>query len=844
MSATIDFGIDLGTTNSSIAHSREGVVHVVPNDERSLVTPSVVYIERTGRMLVGKRAYDTWAQDPQNVQAEFKRWMGYNDRMPFPASGRSMLAEELSAEVLKALLADVATETQDRVTSAVITVPAAFGSLQCDATGRAARLAGLQNTPLLQEPIAAAIAYGATPQSRDQRWMVFDLGGGTLDIAIVSTRNDCLTILEHQGDNRLGGKDVDRIIAEEMLYQPLSAAFPLPDRQQQPREHERLMRMLVRQAELAKVQLSDREQVTVELFGLGSTQDGKAIEMTLTIDRADVEAKVRLLLDRCMQLAQRALTGARMSGADLDRVLLVGGPTQMPVVRAALGATISPRLDFSLDPLTVVARGAAMYASTLERTVAPQPASEGAGGSEGAATSGVVPVQLAYERASGTAQSPVAGVLPADSGIHEVKIQSAGGFWNSGWVAVADGCFQLEVMLERQKPSTQFSVAARDAQGRAIAVHPDKFAIAYMLPMAAPPLPHTIAIELTTSHGVSTFDTVFRRHCPLPAETRRTYRADRTLRPSEVGATLPIKFWEIDVSEDHNEKWWAGCVHIRSEAIRRPLLEGTELEVTVRIDQSRKMTAEVFVPLLNQSFTDGVYIPDPPAAQSQLKEQLDLCFEQVDYIIREIYETDREDLRERAHQLRKHLETIYERMGTLEKQHANDPDAMLGPTEELRSVRLQLAHLEEQLESSEGRASLTRTVRAEARFTEQVVTHCGTDQDKSDAARLQAQMARYAEAEDARGLKWIREQMLEVRALILDQQPWFWENVLTFLKQPGRRFLNVERAQHWILRAEHAQQSRNLPQLRECVNRVWELQPPDQVQMAKQQAAQSGLRGV
>ena len=204
-------------------------------------------------MLVGKRAYDTWPQDPQNTQAEFKRWMGFSDPLNFPASGKTMSAEELSAEVLKALRADATRQTQEAVDAAVITVPAAFGSLQCEATGRAAKMAGFEQAPLLQEPIAAAIAYGAGPSSRNQRWMVFDLGGGTLDIAIVSTRNGRLAVLEHQGNNRLGGKDIDRVIAEALLLPPLRPDVQPADAKADPQAFDRFIRAVGPSAEQAKI---------------------------------------------------------------------------------------------------------------------------------------------------------------------------------------------------------------------------------------------------------------------------------------------------------------------------------------------------------------------------------------------------------------------------------------------------------------------------------------------------------------------------------------------------------------------------------------------------------------
>ena len=836
---TIDFGIDLGTTNSSIACCRDAVVRLFESEDGSTTTPSVVYLSGDGRLLVGRRARDAWVADPTNTQAEFKRWMGYSDKLEFPGAGRAMAAEELSAEVLKTLVADVRRTTQEEVRAAVITVPAAFGSLQCDATARGAKLAGLEHSPLLQEPIAAAIAYGASPSSRDKRWMVFDLGGGTLDIAVVSTRNGRLAVLDHQGDNRLGGKDFDRIIAEKLFLPPLTQQFALPGAKDDARAYERLMRGLIRKAEEAKIALSKTAKIDVELFDLGNDRDGKPIRASVTLDRAEVDESIRPLVDRCIILANRALEGARLSGADLDQILLVGGPTQMPIVRQALASQVSSRLDCSLDPMTVVARGAALYASTLEATAA---TSIGVSVPTSAAVAaGAVPFELSFERASGTLQSPVAGIFPSDTPVHEIKIDSEGGLWTSGWMVLQNAMFQVEVMLSDSKAVTKFNIGGRDHVGRPIEVSPSTFSIAYMLPMAAPPLPHTIAIELTSRAGDSSFDTVFARGCPLPAEARKSYRCDQTLKPSEQSATLPIKFWEIDVSEDPREKWWAGCVHIRADQIRRPIVEGSEIELTIKIDSSRKMTVEAFVPLLNQSFTQGVYLPDPPSARSQLQQQLDLCFARLDHVFKLAYETEREEIQQRARDLQLTLEHVAEQAGE-KADRGGDPDADLGPAEILRKVRMQLAQLEEQL-NVEGPSTLGREVRAEARWTDHVVTHCGTESDKTEMQRLRAQVDKLADANDERGLRWARQQLGELRGGILDHQPWFWLNVLRFLKAPGRHFVNQPEAERWLIKAEQAEREQNFVNLRAAVCKVWEMQTPDQVELSKQQAAQSGLRG-
>jgi molecular chaperone DnaK len=840
MPSTIDYGIDLGTTNSSIACCRGGEVRVFQSNEQMSVTPSVVYVSKTGRMLVGRKAYDNWVQDPRNTQAEFKRWMGYNDRLAFPASGKNMSAEELSAEVLKALRADVSRATQEDVRAAVITVPAAFGTLQCDATGRAATMAGFEQAPLLQEPIAAAIAYGAAPDSRNQRWMVFDLGGGTLDIAVVSTRNGRLAVLEHQGDNRLGGKDIDRLIAEGCFFEPLKAAFNLPDRLSDPQAYDRLFRHLVRHAEQAKIVLSSAPQTVVELFDIGDDKDGKPLELTLTLTRADMESKIRPLVDKCLELATRALEGARLSKADLDRTLLVGGPTQMPVIREALLSGIGAKLDTSLDPMTVVTRGAALYASTLELTVAPA-ASAGLAAPKTVAP-GTVHVELSFERASGTLQSPVAGVVAPGSAVHEVKIDAEGGFWTSGWLPLAGGCFQADVMLSDRKPLTKYKLIGRDRSGRELVLDPAEFAITHMLPMAAPPLPHTIAIELSTDKGVTQWDAVFKRHCPLPAETRKTYRAEHTLRPSEMDQTLPIKFWEIEVSDDPQEKWWAGCVHVRAEKLKRPLLEGSEIELTIKIDPSRKMTVEVFLPLLNQSFVEGVFVPDPPSARSQLQQQLDLCFERLDHVRRMIYEQDRDEFRERAEMLQLRCESIFEQVSEDEKRGNTDPDAALAPTDSLRKIRTQLCQIEEQMESG-GESALARKVRSNARWTQEIVDLYGTELDKAEFSRIQKQLEKYLIAQDVRGLKWVEQEIIPVWWRILQEKEWYWRNAFDLCKRVDRRYINQAEAQVWIARGEEARAQSNVTELRKCVCRLWELTAPDQVKMAQEQAAQTGLRG-
>jgi molecular chaperone DnaK len=256
-----------------------------------------------------------------------------------------------------------------------VTVPAAFTALQCDATARAARLAGFEEYPLLQEPIAAAIAYGAEAGVRDQRWLVFDLGGGTLDVAVVSTRDGSLNVLEHRGDNHLGGKDVDRALAR-------TCARALPRGTVRAAARGRRRRRAQRDccegsrfiAEYAKIELTTADETIVSLIDLGDDREGRPIEAELPLTRARLESGVAApLVERCMRLAGRGARGRARQGLGL-RPRASRRRADADALRARrLAAHVGARVDSSLDPMTVVARGAAAYASTVERSASAGP---------------------------------------------------------------------------------------------------------------------------------------------------------------------------------------------------------------------------------------------------------------------------------------------------------------------------------------------------------------------------------------------------------------------------------------------------------------------------------------
>ena len=349
-------GIDLGTTNSLAALWRDGAPVLVPNALGQVLTPSVVSLDKTGEILVGAAARDRLSSHPELSVAAFKRFMGTSRE--FPLGPRRFRAEELSAFVLRALKADAEAFLGQPVEEAVITVPAYFNDAQRKATRIAGELAELKVERLLNEPTAAALAYGlqARAAGREGKILVFDLGGGTFDVSLLDCFDGVMEVRASTGDNFLGGEDfVDAIVAwfldEVGVPPPDPAALPP------------WWGTLRRQAEQAKRQLTDRQEAEIEL-----TWDGRSRRARLSRER--FAALAEPLLQRLRRPVERALQDARIRPEALSEIVLAGGATRMPMIRR-LAAQLFGRLPLvQVNPDEVVACGAAVQAGLKQRDAA------------------------------------------------------------------------------------------------------------------------------------------------------------------------------------------------------------------------------------------------------------------------------------------------------------------------------------------------------------------------------------------------------------------------------------------------------------------------------------------
>ncbi|RZI82654.1 MAG: molecular chaperone HscC [Rubrivivax sp.] len=346
-------GIDLGTTNSLIAIWQDGQARLIPNSLGGFLTPSCVSLDDDDTVLVGQAAQERLQTHPDRSASVFKRYMGSNKVLRL--GKREFRPEELSALVLKALKADAEAALGKPITEAVITVPAYFSEAQRRSTRVAGQMAGLKVDRLLNEPTAAALAYGMHHLGSESRFLVFDLGGGTFDVSILELFEGVMEVRASAGDNFLGGEDFANALVDLFM-----AGAKVPDKL---RKDPMFMQRLLAQAEQAKRGLSGKPQATM------SVRQGKT-EYTMTVDEAALEQACAPLLKRLRTPVERALRDANLRGSELDRVVLAGGATRMPMIRRLVTMMFGRFPSVELNPDEVVALGAAVQAGLKAKDAA------------------------------------------------------------------------------------------------------------------------------------------------------------------------------------------------------------------------------------------------------------------------------------------------------------------------------------------------------------------------------------------------------------------------------------------------------------------------------------------
>jgi len=371
-------GIDLGTTNSCVAVMEGGKPTVIANAEGFRTTPSVVAYTKNQDQLVGQIAKRQAVMNPENTFYSSKRFVGRrvdevneeskevsyviekagsNVKLKCPILNKQFSPEEVSAQVLRKLSEDAGKYLGENVTQAVITVPAYFNDSQRQATKDAGKIAGLEVLRIINEPTAAALAYGLDKKS-NERILVFDLGGGTFDVSVLEVGDGVFEVLSTSGDTHLGGDDFDRVIVDHL------AAIFKSNEGIDLRQDKQALQRLTEAAEKAKIELSNATQSEINLPFITATPEGpKHLDLTLT--RAKFEELAANLIDRCRVPVEQALKDAKLSTGEIDEIVMVGGSTRMPAVKELVKRITGKDPNQTVNPDEVVAVGAAIQGGVL-----------------------------------------------------------------------------------------------------------------------------------------------------------------------------------------------------------------------------------------------------------------------------------------------------------------------------------------------------------------------------------------------------------------------------------------------------------------------------------------------
>ena len=613
----IDFGIDLGTTNSAIAKMDRGEVTIIKSDTLKDTLPSCVSINKKKNIKVGDGAYNdmksdkrratkSWKKETSNTYLEFKRKMGTDSTYASSNLGQELTSEELSAEVLKTLKSFVTDET---VSSIVITVPAMFKINQKDATARAARLAGFEHCELLQEPVAAAMAYGLNAEQKNGTWLVFDFGGGTFDAALLKVEDGIMQIIDTEGDNYLGGKNLDYALVDKIIIPYLQGNYSIDGILADKEKKEILRDAMKTYAEDVKNQLSfkAREDIISNLGDLGEDEEGNEIELDLSVSQEDLVPIFSPIFQTAIDITKKLLERNNLTGQNLDKLILVGGPTHSPILRQMLREQVTENVDTSIDPMTAVAYGAALYASTIDSKVKEQ------------VNAGTVALHLDYEATTVESvdylninidKSACVGYVPDNLMAEIVRGDKA---WSTGRFSLTESVDVQELNLIEGK-SNSFTIIVYDAQGNTVPCSPSEFNIIQGAKVGSAILPYNIGIEVWDSvRSKAVFSSIkgLEKTKALPATgVRNGLKTTTEIRPGNDADCMKIPIYQAG---DKGEGLPAACfelvheVRFTGENLPALLPAGSDVDLTMKVDTSENISLSVYIPALNH--TEEVSVP-------------------------------------------------------------------------------------------------------------------------------------------------------------------------------------------------------------------------------------------
>jgi molecular chaperone DnaK len=819
---TYYLGIDLGTTNSAAAVFDGERISVVRTTQGTLLTPSIVRYDSRGTLTVGAKAAKFLDSDPKNTRAEFKRLMGTASKLDFPAAKLAKLPEELSADVLRSLRNDVKDQYGFLPEQAVISVPALFELPQSAATTKAALLAGFTKVELIQEPIASALAAGWTASEGVGFWLVYDLGGGTFDASLLETRDGMLRVVGHDGDNFLGGRDFDWAVVDWILEEVSKTEGLQISRADA--KWASAIRKLKHAAEEAKIELTRSETADVSVPEF-IEHEGRTIEVSLTLDRSRLEQLTAPLVQRSIEVCRRLLQAQQAQA--LSRIVLVGGPTMMPWLRRMVSEALQAPFAEGLDPMTLVAQGAAVYAATAGLDMQPAKVES---------TSGCK-LWLQFPAMSSDLQPYIVGkLLPDERGQGDLpqrlRLVRADGMWQSPEMAIdPDGGFVLQVELLPRRPNV-FKVEGILADGKVVAMQPATVTIVQGLTIADPPLSRTIGV----ARASNTVQVFFEKGTPLPA--RRTISLTTVESVAPMGATSREEFaLKIPVVQGEYEQAHlcrlVGTLEIKSTQIKASLPGGSQIQVSLEVDRGGQLSARALVPSLNQVFEHVAQLLVPEASVPVLEASLKSATDRMAELRANAFRQGQKSTLER---LNKPQKVVVELERDIAAAKGGDADA----AQKARRSLIELDALIDELEVEKHWPELSRKAVRQVTGASMLVTRWGTESEKRLLSDVVSSVEKAQNRKDVSELQRQLRLANELATAAYYRNPDVWEDEFRDALSHVERASDQARAQSLVQQGNQALAAGETEKLRDIVEKLWKLLPASAEQ--RRQGYDSGVR--
>ena len=811
---TIDFGIDLGTTNSSIAMLQGTQVRVFKNNERFEYTPSAVWMDKQNRFYVGRQAKERLEDDRENAFCEFKLQMGTNTEYAFGRNGHRVKPEELSAMVLQSLKADVKQAIGEKVQASVITVPAAFERPQCEATKKAAQLAGFAISPLLQEPVAAALAYGFQSLSDKVFWLVYDFGGGTFDAAVIQVRDGVIQVVNHGGDNHLGGKLIDWEIVDQLLIPAVAKEYRLTNFNRGNPKWIGAIAKLKLYGEEAKIRVSRDESAEIIVDYLCKDDRGDPVRFEYELKQSDVGRLAEPFIIRSINTCKKVLSEKRLGYGDIEKVLLVGGPTFMPCLKEYLAdpqSGLGIALEYSVDPMTVVAQGAAIFAGTQRfEGIMPQPVAEGQ-----------YAIQLEYKPMDAETEPLVGGKVigSKDENLSGFTIEfvnaDAHSQWRSGKISLGpNGDFITTLWAEKGR-ANNFLIELCDKTGTRHETVPDHLTYTIGTVLTDPMLIHSVGVALANNEAAVFFE----KGKPLPARHRGIFRTVIELRRGQSGDVIKIPVIEGENKRADRNRL-IGSLVIPATQIKRDMPAGADVEITIQMDRSGLMITKAYIPILDEEYEKVIKYDKSEPNPETLKKEIDLEKMRL------------EEARKKAQNVGdlKALESLQriERERMVHDVDASliasnvDRDAADKCEKRLLDLKLAVDEVEEALEWP----ALLAEAEEELKSTREIIQQYGSSSDKQNLVTLERETTQALETRDADLLRRKNTELSGLRFRVLRERPEFLVGWLQYLEEHKATMRDRSQAEQLIGQGNRAINNNDLQGLKAAIQQLVTLLPP------------------